>query len=55
MPTVNEKYRQIIEEHADAIKAAIVNEQLTRKRVDAIEDVLRRGFVGRLKWVVKGK
>ena len=55
MSTVNEKYRQIIEEHADAIKAAIVNEQVTRARVDQIEEVLRRSLAGRLKWLVKGR
>ena len=55
MSTVNEHYRKIIEGHQEAIKAALTNEALTRQRVDSIEDLLRRGFVGRLKWVLKGR
>ena len=55
MSTVNDKYRQMLNEHAEAINAALVNEQVTRVRVEEIERVLGRGFFGRLKWLIKGR
>lgn len=55
MSTVNDKYRQMLEEQNEAVRAALVNEQVTRARVEAIEAVLSRGFFGRLKWLLKGR
>jgi hypothetical protein len=43
-------------------QAALTNEQITRKRVDGLEDwvkvanaLLSRGFWGRMRWVLTGK
>lgn len=36
-------------------QAANTNEQITRHRVEQIEGVLRRGFLGRLKWLFLGR
>ena len=36
-------------------QAAIVNESITRKRVEALEELLRRPFWGRLRWLVTGR
>lgn len=59
----------VVREQTDAIRAALVNEALTRKRVDALEvradgkddevqavqRLLMRGLWGRLKWLLSGK
>lgn len=36
-------------------RAAYENEQLTRERVGAVEAILRRGFFGRLWWLISGR
>lgn len=50
---------KITEANVEAVKrnaeAAIVNESITRKRVEALEAVLRRGFLGRLRWLFLGR
>lgn len=38
-----------------AVKAAHKNEQITRARVDGIDGLLSRGFIGRLKWLLLGR
>ncbi len=37
------------------VEAALVNEQITRKRVEALESVLGRNLAGRLNWLLRGK
>lgn len=39
----------------EAVKAALQNELLTRRRVEALEAVMTRGLWGRLKWLLAGK
>lgn len=36
-------------------EAALTNEQITRRRVEAIEGLLSRSFWGRVKWLFLGK
>ena len=40
---------------APALEAALRNEQLTRHRVDALEVLLRRSFMGRMNWLLRGR
>jgi hypothetical protein len=45
-------------EHAvtrDAVRAAITNELLTRHRVEILEGVIGRSFLGRLRWILTGR
>lgn len=42
-------------EHEDAIKAALQNEHVTRQRVEALEAMMRRPFLGRLRWLFLGR
>ena len=55
MPTVNERYRNVIEAQTSAIEASLQNEQITRARVAGIEALLSRNFLGRLKWLITGR
>ena len=36
-------------------EAAVNNEQLTRRRVEHVEDILRRNLWGRLRWLLFGR
>ena len=36
-------------------EAAIVNEHITRKRVEQVEELLRRNLWGRLRWLLLGR
>ena len=47
--------KQTATEMAPALEAALRNEQLTRHRVEALEVLLRRTFMGRLNWLLRGK
>ena len=53
--TVNERLKDHLTESEEAIKAALVNERVTRHRVDQIEAVLKRGLLGRFRWLVMGR
>lgn len=44
-----------VEAIAPGIQAALTNEQITRQRVDAVEAVLRRPLLGRLRWLFLGR
>lgn len=48
----------VFREHAKSVKAALTNEQITRARIEAVENWLRawtaRGFLGRMKWLLWG-
>lgn len=43
------------EETRQAVRTALMNEQITRKRVELIEAVVNRNLLGRLKWLLKGE
>ena len=47
--------RRTMQEYQSMAKAANQNEQLTRQRVEAVEEVIRRGFWGRLRWLLWGR
>ena len=47
--------RRTMKDYQDMAKAANQNEQVTRLRVEAVEEVVRRGFWGRLRWLVLGR
>lgn len=49
------KKHQEAKEAREVANAASVNEQITRHRVEAIEFLLRRGFLGRLRWLIMGR
>ena len=53
--TVRERLAEQMLERDKLIQAALANELTTRRRVDVIQDVILRGFVGRLKWLIAGK
>ena len=36
-------------------EVALLNEQITRKRVEHVEEVLRRNLWGRLRWLLLGR
>lgn len=50
----NSRLNDQLEAHEEAIKAVTNNEIVTRHRVDLIEGLLRRGFLGRLRWLCLG-
>jgi hypothetical protein len=37
------------------VQAALTNEQITRQRVERVENLLQRPFWGRLKWLLFGR
>lgn len=47
--------KHLKDEVIPALEAAITNEGITRRRVSTVEDVLRRGFWGRFRWLVLGR
>lgn len=47
--------RAAVEQIKQEATAACTNEQITRQRVEAVEQVLRRPFFGRLKWLFLGR
>lgn len=49
--TVQERYNTLVQEHSEAIAAAIRNERITRAR---FEEFVSRGTLGRLKWLLLG-
>lgn len=51
----NGRLNDQLEAHEEAIKAVTNNEIVTRRRVDLMEGLLRRGFLGRLRWLVIGE
>lgn len=51
----NQVANQTVSVVAPAIQAALENEKLTRARVDILEDVFRRPFFGRVKWLILGR
>ena len=53
--TVNERLKEHLSESEEALKAALHNELVTRQRVDRLESLARRGFWGRLNWMVTGR
>lgn len=67
MMTINRKVsgrelRRTLAADGELARAAVVNEELTRQRVDNLESgltylasVLGRGFWGRVSWLVRGK
>jgi hypothetical protein len=42
-------------DYKQAIQAALNNESLTRQRVETLEALLTRKFLGRLKWLLVGR
>lgn len=53
--TVNERLREHLDKSEEALAAALNNEQVTRFRVERVEGLLSRGFVGRMTWLLTGK
>lgn len=51
----SERTKEALDALVAATKAAHVNEQITRQRVDYIEGILGRTFIGRLKWLFLGR
>lgn len=47
--------KQAVTAMAPGIEAALVNEQITRSRVEQLEALARRGLMGRLRWLVTGR
>lgn len=47
--------RRTMQDYQNMAKAANQNEQVTRFRVEAVEEVIRRGFWGRLCWLMLGR
>lgn len=50
---------RVTEANVDAVRksaeAAVTNEQLTRRRVEHLEAILYRTFLGRLRWLILGR
>jgi len=51
----SDRTREALDGLVAATKAAHVNEGITRQRVDYIEAILGRTFIGRLKWLLLGR
>lgn len=47
--------RAFVREQGKMAEAALQNEAVTRVRVKRLEDLLERGFWGRLKWLFLGR
>lgn len=45
----------VLDQLTPALEAAVQNEQLTRKRVEALEELARRPLRGRLEWLFLGR
>ncbi len=46
---------KLITKHEQKANVALQNEQVTRARVDRIEELLSRKLLGRLKWMILGR
>ena len=53
--SLKHRYAEVEGEVRAMVEAAIQNELITRRRVDALEGIRDRSFWGRLRWLLRGQ